>query len=67
MEYRIENAKEQKIKSYDFFISHSSKDSASVQKLIKYENNRFIYSGKVNHDGNERIIKLDGVTGEVVE
>lgn len=38
LEYRIENAKEQKIKTYDFFISHSSKDSASVQKLIQYEN-----------------------------
>lgn len=38
LEYRIENAKEQKVKTYDFFISHSSKDSASVQKLIQYEN-----------------------------
>lgn len=38
LEYRIENAKEQKIKEFDFFISHSSKDSATVQKLILYEN-----------------------------
>ena len=38
LEYRIENSKEQKIKEYDFFISHSSKDSFSVQKLIMYEN-----------------------------
>lgn len=38
LEYRIENSKEQKIKEYDFFISHSSKDSFSVQKLIVYEN-----------------------------
>ena len=38
LEYRIENAKEQKIKTYDFFISHSSIDSSSVQKLILYEN-----------------------------
>lgn len=38
LEYRIENAKEQKIKEFDFFISHSSKDSASVQKLILFEN-----------------------------
>ena len=29
---------EQKIKNYDFFISHSSKDSLAVQKLISYEN-----------------------------
>ena len=26
LEYRIENSKEQKIKEYDFFISHSSKE-----------------------------------------
>lgn len=38
LEYRIENAKEQKIKSYDYFISHSSKDSVSVQQLIEFEN-----------------------------
>lgn len=40
LEYRIENAKEQKIKTYDFFISHSSKDSDQVQKLIQYENKK---------------------------
>ena len=38
LEYRIENSKEQKIKEYDFFISHSSKDSLLVQNLIKFEN-----------------------------
>ena len=38
LEYRIENSKEQKIKEYDFFISHSSKDSLLVQTLIKFEN-----------------------------
>ena len=38
LEYRIKNAKEQKIKSYDYFISHSSKDSSSVQILIEHEN-----------------------------
>lgn len=40
LEYRIENSKEQKIKNYDYFISHSSKDSYYVQKLIKVENQR---------------------------
>ena len=52
LEYRIENANEQKIKSYDFFISHSSKDSISVQKLIKYENsnNKNIYCDWINDD-----------------
>ena len=41
----INNAKEQKLKKYDYFISHSSKESASVQKLISYENsnNKNIY------------------------
>ncbi len=40
LEYRIENSKEQKIKEYDYFISHSSKDSFFVQKLIQAENQR---------------------------
>lgn len=40
LEYRIENSKEQKIKEYDYFISHSSKDSDDVQKLIKVQNQR---------------------------
>lgn len=38
LEYRIEISKEQKLKSYDYFISHSSKDSKEVQKLIYAEN-----------------------------
>lgn len=38
LEYRIENGKEQKIKSYDYFISHSSRDSKLVQNIITYEN-----------------------------
>lgn len=40
LEYRIENGKEQKIKSYDYFISHSSKDSKLVQNIINYENSK---------------------------
>ena len=38
LEYRIQNGKEQGIKNFDFFISHSSMDSRDVQKLILYEN-----------------------------
>lgn len=38
LEYRIENGKEQKIKTYDFFISHSYKDGVTIQKLIQHEN-----------------------------
>lgn len=40
LEYRIENSKEQKIKSYDYFISHSSVDHESVQRLIKLLNKK---------------------------
>ena len=40
LEYRIDNAREQKIKEYDFFISHSSEDSNIVQKLITFENHQ---------------------------
>ena len=38
LEYRIQNGKEQGIKTFDFFISHSSMDSREVQDLISYEN-----------------------------
>lgn len=38
LEYRINNGKEQKIKCYDYFISHSSSDSDLVQVLIDHEN-----------------------------
>lgn len=40
LEYRIKNSKEQKIKTYDFFISHSSRDSSLVQDLILFENQK---------------------------
>lgn len=40
LEYRINNGKEQMIKSFDFFISHSYLDSAEVQQLINYENGK---------------------------
>ena len=42
-------------------------DSDIVRLVIKYENNRFIYSGKVNYGGNEYVIKLDGVTGSIIK
>ena len=40
LEYRIHNSKDQKIKRYDYFISHSSKDFLTVQHLISYENSQ---------------------------
>jgi len=38
LEYRIDNSKDQLIKSYDFFISHSSADYKYIQELIQYLN-----------------------------
>jgi hypothetical protein len=35
LEYRISNSKEQKIKGFDFFVSHSSQDYNKIQKLIQ--------------------------------
>lgn len=40
LEYRIHNGKEQTIKNYDYFISHSSRDSKLVQSIISYENSQ---------------------------
>ncbi len=38
LEYRIKNGKEQQLKEFDFFISHSSKDGKVIQELITYQN-----------------------------
>lgn len=50
LEYRIENAKEQKIKTFDFFISHSSEDYNEVQQLIQLLNStgKNIYCDWIN-------------------
>ncbi len=42
-------------------------DSYITRIVIKYENDRFIYSGKVNYNGNEHVIKLNGVTGSIIK
>lgn len=42
-------------------------DSDITRLVIKYENDRFIYSGKVNYNGNEHVIKLNGVTGSIIK
>ena len=42
-------------------------DSDITRLVIKYENDRFIYSGKVNYNGNEYVIKLDGITGKIMK
>lgn len=50
LEYRIQNSKEQKIKSYHFFISHSSIDYDAVQFLISHlnKNGKNIYCDWIN-------------------
>lgn len=50
LEYRIENSKEQKIKTYDFFISHSSADFSIVQMLVHNlnKNKKNIYCDWIN-------------------
>lgn len=50
LEYRIENSKEQLIKSFDFFISHSSNDYSLVQRLIQNlnEKNCNVYCDWIN-------------------
>ncbi|MEO2211842.1 TIR domain-containing protein [Paenibacillus amylolyticus] len=50
LEYRIENSKEQKIKTYDFFISHSSADYSVVQMLVQHlnKNKKNIYCDWIN-------------------
>lgn len=50
LEYRLASSKEQKIKTYDFFISHSSADHNTVQMLISYlnKNSKHIYCDWIN-------------------
>lgn len=69
LEYRIENAKEQKIKTYDFFISHSSKDSDLVQKLIQYENKKGknVFCDWINHSDYLKRNLLCDATLKVLE
>ena len=38
LEYRLNNAKEQRIKTYDYFVSHSYMDKDVVQHVISHEN-----------------------------
>lgn len=62
LEYRIENSKDQKIKTYDYFISHSSKDHVIVQKLINLlnEKNKNVYCDwKADSDYLKRALVCD--------
>lgn len=50
LEYRIDNSKSEKIKEFDYFISHSSQDYNSVQQLISHENsnNKNVFCDWIN-------------------
>ena len=50
LEYRLELGKEQKIKKFKYFVSHSSSDAKTVQKLIDYENkqNNLVFCDWIN-------------------
>ena len=50
LEYRIFNSKDQQLKKFDFFISHSSSDYESIQNLITILNNekKDIYCDWIN-------------------
>ena len=50
LEYRLLLGKEQKVKTYKYFISHSSADAKTVQKLIDYENkqNHLVFCDWIN-------------------
>ncbi len=69
LEYRIKNSKEQSIKSYDYFISHSSLDYKVVQKLIQDLNfkNKNIYCDWVNDDDYLKRKLVGGATLEVIK
>lgn len=43
LEYLLDNSKFENVKEYDFFISHSSKDSKKVQEIIKILNSKNFY------------------------
>lgn len=50
LEYRIINGNEQKIKEFDYFISHSYLDGKIIQNLISFQNNqqKYIFCDWIN-------------------
>lgn len=69
LEYRIENSKEQKLKEYDFFISHSSVDYEAVQTLIKELNkkNKNVYCDWINDNDYLKRNLVGNATKAVIE
>lgn len=69
LEYRIFNGKEQVFKEYDFFVSHSSKDSYIVMKLKEYKNNlnKFVFCDWINDNDYLKRELLSSATLNVIE
>lgn len=69
LEYRINNSKDQKIKSYDFFISHSSCDHEAVQRLITYLNSvgKNVYCDWINDSDYLKRNLVSDATLNVIE
>lgn len=69
LEYRIQNSKEQKIKDYDFFISHSSIDFREVQTIIKVLNSdkKNIYCDWINDKDYLKRHLVGNATKAVIE
>lgn len=69
LEYRIQNSKEQKLKEYDFFISHSSMDYKAVQILIRElnKNGKDVYCDWINDIDYLKRNLVGGATKAVIE
>jgi len=69
LEYRVENAREQKIKEYDFFISHSSKDFKEVQEMIKImnSNNMNVYCDWISDNDYLKRHLVGNATKNIIE
>lgn len=69
LEYRIVNSKEQIMKEYDFFISHSSSDYKEVQKVIEILNldNKNVYCDWISDTDYLKRSLVGDATKSVIE
>ena len=69
LEFRINNSPEQRLKSFDYFLSHSSKDHAAVQKLIYYlnQNKKNVYCDWFNDDDYLKRNLVGDATKSIIE
>ncbi len=69
LEYRIENSKEQVLKHYDFFISHSSSDQKEVQALIENlnKNRKNVYCDWINDNDYLKRVLVGDATLNIIK